>query len=158
MFLIVAHNFGSHHHLFIIFTHIQLSHYQYPPFFYFHPVLVHGHLMITQIDISMIILHVWLFSNIFEVSRWNLSSLLICHFEWQFLVIYVFQFFLSWSNILSWMCYFSTEVPSTFRYLPINHTQLLAHQWLYFLGVCMVKMKIQPYNRNLSVYCHHQCH
>ena len=51
-------NFGSHHHLFIIYPHIQLSYDQYKTFFDVHPILIHGHLMKNQMALSMIIIYV----------------------------------------------------------------------------------------------------
>ena len=56
LFLIVTDEFSSNHQLSLTILHIQLYYAQYPSLFPFCPVLIHGHLITTQMDIAMIII------------------------------------------------------------------------------------------------------
>ena len=63
LFLIVADKFASYHRIFIIFPHLEWCYAQCNTLFYFHAILIHGHLIETQMDLIIIILTVIYLSN-----------------------------------------------------------------------------------------------
>ena len=49
-------DFDYHHHLFITYNTLQQSYAQYPTLFYLNPILIHGNVIKTKMDLAIIII------------------------------------------------------------------------------------------------------